>query len=137
MLGVRFLKVAVQPSQHGGGRRNQGPLTPEPPRQVDASQESRPQRLGVSLDSGQLPRKEQCVVVLRCERGTQRGRCVEVGVAVDAAVAEELGVAQPRDHAEYPLLLRDAKPGLKSHEVPHLPRPVLAAKLHHSVRLAP
>ncbi len=44
-------------------------------------------------------------------------------------------LAEPGDHPEDALLLGDAEPGLEAHEVPHLPRPVLAAELHHGVRV--
>ncbi len=55
---------------------------------------------------------------------------------MDAPEAEVLRLLESRDHAEHPLLLGDPEPGLEAHQVPHLPRPVLAAKLYHRVRLA-
>ena len=54
---------------------------------------------------------------------------------MNAAVAEELGRLEARNRPEHPLLLRNAKPGLKSHQVPHLPRRIFSPQLHYRVRI--
>src|SRR4051812_37264124 len=88
---------------------------------VVAGQGPGPQRLGVPLNASDLAGKENELVVSCSQSRPQRSRTVQVGVPVNAAIAEELGGLEPRNHSEHPLLLWDTKAGLKSHQVPHLP----------------
>ncbi len=55
---------------------------------------------------------------------------------MDGSVAEKLRLLQSGDHPEYPLLLGDPKPRLKSDHIPHAPGPILAPELHHGICLA-
>jgi hypothetical protein len=59
----------------------------------------------------------------------------EIAVAIDASVAEELRVPEPRDPAEHLLLLGNPKPGLEADQVPHLPGAVLSPELDHGMGL--
>ena len=105
--------------------------------EVQSREQPGGRRLGVSLDPRELTREQQGRVVPGGEvRRQGRGR-VEVGVAVHAAVAQELGGPESGDGPEHPLLLARAQPRLEADQVPHLPGPVLPAQLHDGVRQAP
>src|SRR5690606_13890710 len=76
------------------------------------------------------------VAAARRTPGRQRRGEVEVRVAVDRAVAEELRGGKARDHPEHAALLAGAELRLEADEVPHLARAVLAPELDHGVRRA-
>src|SRR5690606_6656030 len=92
-------------------------------------------RCGGALAPGELAREDEVRAPGRRAVRREPRREVQVRVPVDRAVAQELGVLQPRDHAEDAALLARAEPGLETDEVPHLPAPVLAPELEHGVRL--
>src|SRR6266516_8097909 len=67
------------------------------------------------------------------------GQCgwrIEIGIAVDRAVAKKLCVGETRNHSENALLFRDTQPGLKADKIPHSTGAILLAKLHDGVRLS-
>src|SRR4051812_67258 len=68
---IGVAEVPVQTAEHGGWRWD-GRGTPlQTAREVDAGEEPGAERLGVALDAGELPGKEEPIVVPGRERGTE------------------------------------------------------------------
>ncbi len=134
MRRIGFAQVAVQGAQHGGGRRHERILAREQARQVPPGEHAGGRGLRVPLDPRELTREQDLRVVPGREMGCERLRRIDVRVAVDAAVAQELRVREARDETQHALLLGDPHPRLKSHQVPHLRGPVFLAELHHGER---
>ena len=137
MLRIRLAEVAKQSAQHRRGRRHGQRLPGEISVQVDAGQDPGPQRLGIPLDPGELAGEEDRLPFPGSEPRPQARRTVDVGVPVDAAVAEKLRSRQAGYRPEHPLLFGNPEPGLEAHQVPHLAGLVLSPQLHHCPRFLP
>jgi hypothetical protein len=107
------------------------------PGQVDAGQDPCAERFGVALHPGQLAGKEHWRTRAGSEAGAQAPGTVDVGIAVDAAIAKELRLGQPGNRAEDALLLGNPESGLEPDQVPHLAGPILATELDHGVGFPP
>ncbi len=79
-----------------------------------------PDRCGfdIALDAGDLPGEAQPRIGLETEACIEQLRAVEEGVAVEPSEPRELGLAEPRDHAEHARLLAMFKLGLEADHVP-------------------
>ena len=99
---VGVAEIAIEPAQHGGRRRDGGRTALQPARQVDAREKPGAERLGVALDAGELAGEEEAIVVPGRERGAQARGAVQVGVPVNAAVAEKLRRARARESSGTP-----------------------------------
>ena len=135
MLRIRLAEIAVECAEHRRGGWHAHIPPRKAPGEIDPREQPGAERLRVSLHPGELAREEEAVVVARREGRAERGRAVEVRVPMDAAEAQELRVAQARNHREDALLLGNAEPRLEADEVPHPARAVLAPQLHHRMRL--
>src|SRR5688572_30945283 len=111
---VRLAQVAVQRAQHRCGWRHQRLLTAEQTRQVDGGDDPGGGAFRVALYARELSGEEGHGVIAQGQVRRQARGGVEVRVAMDLAVSEELRVGQSRNHPEYTLLLNDAKAGLES-----------------------
>src|SRR5690606_36257974 len=86
--------------------------------------------LDVALDTRNLPGKAQAGVRLEAQRAVQQLRAVEERVAMQAAEPCELGVLQPRDHAENSRLLAVLQLRLEPDHVPQRAEGIVLPKLH-------
>ncbi len=88
---------------------------------------------GVAFDAGELAGDEDAGVLLELQGfGEQRGR-VDVGVAVDLAVAQEGGVFEAGDQAEDVGLFAELEVVLEADEVVAVGSEVFLAELHDGV----
>ena len=90
----------------------------------------------IALHPGDLPRQKEVGEVNEIEVRRQETRGMDEGVAVDGAQAHELGLLQPRDEPEDPLLLAVFQLGLKAHQVVERAFPVFGPELDHRKGLA-
>ena len=98
---------------------------------VEAGEQARGDGFGIALDPRDLPGKEDPGMVAQRERlGKHPGR-VDVGVAVNLAVAKEFGLLQPGNQAQNPCLLAEFQVVLEADQVVGVGAKVLAAQLHH------
>src|ERR1700722_6571030 len=89
--------------------------------------------LDVALDTGDLPREEDAWIGTKLQGGIeQRGR-VDIGVAMDLAVAQELRVLKTRNHAEDALLFAELEVVLEADEVVAVSAQILHAQLNAGV----
>ena len=137
MCGVCLPQIPVERAEHRGGRRQDRLLPAQQPIKVDRGQQTRRRALGVALHAGQLPGEHRGGGITQRQVRSERPRGIEVRVAVNAPEPQELGIGEPRDQPKDARLLRHPEPRLEAHEVPHAPRLVFTAQLHHRPRPPP
>src|SRR6266496_3049834 len=76
-------------------------------------------------------------MLLHLERLFQERRRVDVGIAMNLAVAEELRILKTRDHAHDARLLAELQMVLKAHEIVGVGTEILLPKLHHRIGTLP
>ena len=84
----------------------------------------------VAFDARDLAGEEDLGTRAQLQRGGQQRRSVDIGVAVDLAEAEELGLLEAGDQAQHARLLAELHMVLESHQVEALGAQILLAKLH-------
>ena len=102
-------------------------------RHLDAGEPAERRRLHVALDARDLARDVHARALVELERRAEMARRVQVGVAVDGAIAREHRLLRARQRAEDPLLLAHAQLGLESHQAVERALFVLLPQLHHGV----
>ena len=91
-------------------------------------------RLHVALHARDLACQEDAGAGLQGAVGIQDGRCIDIGVAVHAPKAHELGMLEPWDKPEDPGLLGIGELGLAAHEVAGLAVQALHPELEQRPR---
>ena len=74
-------------------------------------------RFDVTLNAGNLSRKQHVGVQLHLQRFLQQCRAVDVGVAVNLAIAEKFRIFQAWDEAQHTRLLAKLQVVLKANKV--------------------
>ena len=105
MSRVRFVHVSVESADHRRRRRNGRHLAREQPREIDARQQSGRRAFSVTFYAGNLPSEQDRRLVTNCQMRAQCRRRVEIGIAVNRAVAQELRLSKTWNHPENALLL--------------------------------
>ena len=118
----------------GGRRRRQRDRFAQPLGGGEAPGQ-KPDRRGfhIAFAAGDLPGKAQARHRREPKTRIEQLRRVEEGVAVQAAQARELGLLEPRDHAEDAALFAVLQLGLEAHHVPQRAQRIVLAQLHHRV----
>src|SRR6516165_4087605 len=98
-------------------------------------QQTRRHAFHVAFDAGELPGDEHIGSVVQAEIGLEKSRRVDVSIAVDLSVAQELGVFKAWNHAQNPLLLGKLQVVLKAYQVVAGKTQILRTQLHNGVRL--
>ena len=103
-------------------------------RGVDAGEQAGGDGLGVALDAGELAGDEEIGAGAKLEGFGEERRCVDIGIAMDLAVAEEGGVLEAGDHAQNAGLLAEFEVVLEADEVVGVGTEVLGAELDGGIR---
>src|SRR5438270_4947375 len=130
---VGIADVMDQRSERGFARWRGGLVFVDDRCRMGACQESGSDRFGVSLDAANLPGKQHARMRLHLQRLSQECGSVEIGVAMNLAVAKKLRVLESGNQAEYTSLLAKLQVILKSHKVVGIVAKILAAQLNYSV----
>ena len=104
---------------------------------VPRRQQAAGRALHIALEAGDLACKEDVGVLLEAEPCAQHPGCVEEGVAVHDAVADELRIPQRRDHGKDALLLAKRQVRLEADNVIQRAPGVVAPELHDGIVVAP
>ena len=91
--------------------------------------------LDIALAAGDLAGEAQARHRLQAQRRVEELRRVEIGVAVKAAEARELGLLEPGNHPQDPGLLAVFQLGLEADHVEQGAERVVLAQLHDGVGL--
>jgi len=134
-VGVRDV-MAQRPQRGGAGRRDGFFPGAHGARGVQACHQTRGDRFDVPFDAADLPRKENLGVCAKLQCGREQRRGVDVGVAMDLAIAQELRLLKTRNHSQDAFLLAELKVVLETDQVVAVGAQVLLAQLHHGVRHA-
>ena len=122
-------------------QRTQGGLARQRPRRAAGRQrggvkprhQPRGNGFHVSFHARDLPGEQHLGARAQLQRGRQQRGRVDVGVAMDLAEAQELGVLKPRNHAENARLLGELQVVLEAHQVEAPVAQAFLAELRHGV----
>ena len=131
VFGIGVGDVVDQRAQGAGARRGDRFLATNQRGGVETGQQPGGDGLRVTLDAGKLAGKHEPWRFLEAECFVQQQRGLDVGVAMDLAVAQEARIFKAGNHAQHARLLAEFQMVLEADQVVAVGANVLLAQLHY------